>query len=47
HRRAALYDELAALGGQAWLTGTDQNLFEAFGSRAQQFLVAEGKVREV
>lgn len=47
HRRAALYDELAALGGQAWLTGTDRNLFDAFGERAQRFLVSEAAVREI
>ncbi len=46
-RRAALYDELAALGGQAWLTGTDQSLFEAFGSRAEMFEVTDGAVRPV
>jgi len=45
-RRAALYDELAALGGQAWLTGTDRSLFDAFGDRAQRFEVAEGTVCE-
>ena len=28
-RRAALYDLLIALGGQVWLTGTDENLFTA------------------
>ena len=41
-RRAALYDELAALGGQAWLTGTDRSLFDAFGDRAQRFEVSDG-----
>jgi DNA replication and repair protein RecF len=45
-RRAALYDELAALGGQAWLTGTDRLLFDAFGDRAQRFAVSDGVVRE-
>ncbi len=45
-RRAALYDELAALGGQAWLTGTDRALFDAFGDRAQRFAVSDGSVRE-
>jgi DNA replication and repair protein RecF len=45
-RRAALYDELAALGGQAWLTGTDRTLFDAFGDRAQRFEVSGGVVRE-
>jgi DNA replication and repair protein RecF len=45
-RRAALYDELTALGGQSWLTGTDRSLFDAFGDRAQRFEVSEGMVRE-
>jgi DNA replication and repair protein RecF len=43
-RRAALYDELLANPGQAWLTGTDASLFEAFGARAQLFEVREGHV---
>lgn len=34
-RRAALFEELLALPGQAWLTGTEMGLFEAFGDRAQ------------
>ncbi|NWG53857.1 MAG: DNA replication/repair protein RecF [Hydrogenophilaceae bacterium] len=38
-RRAALFDELLANPGQAWLTGTDANLFEAFGDRAQLFRI--------
>lgn len=42
-RRAALYDALAALPGQAWLTGTDKALFEAFGGQAQRFEVRDGK----
>ncbi|HRK63069.1 MAG TPA: DNA replication/repair protein RecF [Terricaulis sp.] len=44
-RRAALFDELLANPGQAWLTGTDENLFEAFGARAQSFEVRDGVVR--
>lgn len=43
-RRAALFDELLANAGQAWLTGTDESLFEAFGDRAQRFEVRDGKV---
>jgi DNA replication and repair protein RecF len=42
-RRAALYDALLALAGQAWLTGTDEGLFEAFGARAQRFEVRDGQ----
>lgn len=34
-RRAALFDEIVALGTQAWMTGTDQEAFEALGGRAQ------------
>lgn len=43
-RRAALFDELLANPGQAWLTGTDEALFEAFGGRAQMFEVQDGRV---
>ncbi len=35
-RRAALFDELIEIGGQAWLTGTEAFLFEAFEDRAQR-----------
>ena len=41
-RRAALFDELCATGGQAWLTGTERFLFEAFGDRAARVEVSEG-----
>ena len=40
-RRAALYDELTALKAQAWMTGTEDHLFDALGSRAQYISVAE------
>lgn len=40
-RRAALYDEIIALGAQAWMTGTEDGLFEAMGARAQTLLVTE------
>ena len=40
-RRAALFDEIQALGVQAWLTGTDQNLFTDMQSYAQIFMVSE------
>jgi len=41
-RRAALYDEIAALGAQAWMTGTGPELFEDWGNRAMQIEVREG-----
>ncbi|MEP6320682.1 MAG: DNA replication and repair protein RecF, partial [Paracoccaceae bacterium] len=40
-RRAALYDEIAALGAQAWMTGTGAELFDALGARAQYIDVRE------
>ncbi len=41
-RRAALYDEICALGSQAWMTGTGRELFEPLGERAQFLAVGEG-----
>ena len=41
-RRAALFDELCALPGQAWLTGTEAFLFEAFGDRAERIEISGG-----
>ena len=40
-RRAALYDEITALGAQAWMTGTGRELFDALGERAQFLEVRE------
>ena len=40
-RRAALYDEICALGLQAFMTGTEPGLFEALGDRAQRIEVTE------
>ncbi|SFL01418.1 DNA replication/repair protein RecF [Shimia haliotis] len=40
-RRAALYDEICALGAQAWMTGTETELFDALGGRAQYFEVTD------
>ncbi len=43
-RRAALYDELCALGAQAWLTGTDEALLAPLRRRAQLFRVCDGVI---
>lgn len=40
-RRAALYDEIFALGAQAWMTGTEKELFAGMGSRAQYYEITE------
>ena len=40
-RRAALYDEICALGAQAWMTGTGPELFDSLGDRAQYLHVTD------
>ncbi len=39
-RRAALFDDICAMGAQAWMTGADASLFAGLGDRAQGFRVA-------
>ena len=41
-RRHALFDEILALGAQAWMTGTDLSLFDGLQARADVFLVNAG-----
>ena len=41
NRRAALYDEICALGAQAWMTGTGQELFDSLGDRATYLEITE------
>ncbi|MBR9973090.1 DNA replication/repair protein RecF [Magnetospirillum sp. J10] len=43
-RRTALFDELAGLNAQSWMTGTDESMFAGFGERAQFFRVADAIV---
>jgi DNA replication and repair protein RecF len=43
-RRAALLDELVALGTQVWLTGTDREAFARLENRAQFHHVEAGKI---
>ena len=43
-RREALFDEITAMGAQAWMTGTDQALFAPLGSAAQHFAVADARI---
>ncbi|GGF37868.1 DNA replication and repair protein RecF [Aliidongia dinghuensis] len=44
-RRRALFDEIEALGSQAWLTGTDRELFAELGGRADFLTVADGMIQ--
>ncbi|MFS8048478.1 DNA replication/repair protein RecF [Rhizobium sp. BR 314] len=43
-RRAALFDLIDGLGGQAFMTGTDKSMFSALGERAQFFTVSHGGI---
>jgi len=43
-RRAALFDEVVALGVQSWMTGTDADLFKPLAGRAQVLRVADGSI---
>ena len=43
-RRAALFDEIAALGLQAFMTGVDESLFAGLGCRAQHISVEAGRL---
>lgn len=43
-RRSALFDLLSDLGGQVWMTGTDESLFAAAKDRAQFWSVDSGKI---
>jgi len=45
--RGALYDEVAALGAQAWMTGTDATLFSALGDGACFLRVNDGCVEKM
>ncbi|ASY64950.1 DNA recombination and repair protein RecF [Sinorhizobium sojae CCBAU 05684] len=45
-RRAALFDRVDELGGQAFMTGTDRAMFEALGERGRYLTVANGRVSE-
>jgi len=44
HRRAALFDEITALGLQAFLTGTDESLFASLKGRALGVFVQGGRL---
>jgi DNA replication and repair protein RecF len=42
-RRAALFEEILALGAQAWMTGTDIEMFAGLKGHADLFAVAESR----
>ncbi len=45
-RRAALFDVLCAMGAQAWMSGTDDQIFDALGTRGQFFHVKDARIEK-
>jgi DNA replication and repair protein RecF len=43
-RRRALFDEILALGVQAWMTGTDAEIFAPLGEAAQSYRVLDSRL---
>ena len=41
-RRGALFEEILALGSQAWMTGTEPGPFDGLGARVQHFGIRDG-----
>ena len=42
--RQALFDEIAGIGAQTWITGTDEKLFASLKKMAAFFHVADGEI---
>ncbi|WP_207461966.1 DNA replication/repair protein RecF [Azospirillum sp. SYSU D00513] len=47
HRREALFEEILALGAQAWMTGTDEGVFTPFGQDARRFHIEDATVTPI
>jgi DNA replication and repair protein RecF len=43
-RREALFEELARIGGQVWMTGADGHVFDSLAGRAELLRVTPGRV---
>jgi len=43
-RRRALFDMICQMGAQAWITGTDANIYKDVGERAQHFQVRNASI---
>ena len=46
-RRAALFDIICSLRIQAWMTGTDNSMFQALGERAQFFDISAARIEKI
>lgn len=47
HRRAALFAVLDELGGQVWMTGTDDRSFEPVLVKSARFAIVSGRIKEI
>ena len=47
HRRAALFEEILSLGAQAWMTGTDIEMFAPLKGKTDLFAVADSRAQLV
>ena len=46
HRRRGFFEALTNLGVQAWMTGTDENLFSEAGAQSALYHVEHGMIVE-
>jgi DNA replication and repair protein RecF len=42
-----LFDVICGLGIQAWMTGTDDSMFQTLGTRAQFFDISAARIEKV
>jgi DNA replication and repair protein RecF len=45
-RRKALFDTICKMGIQAWMTGTDEQIFRSLGTRVQHFSISDAKIEQ-
>ena len=46
-RRGTLFDMISNMGVQAWMTGTDEQMFQSLGNRVQRFNIVNAKVKRI
>ena len=46
-RRTSLFDIILDLGAQAWITGTEDEIFAPLGKQVQHFAVNQGKIEKL
>ena len=46
-RRASLFQLILEMGAQAWITGTEKELFNLFDGKAQRFSIENGELIKI